>query len=86
MTSVRFPNKPMALIDGIPMIQRVWQQAMISNIGAVVVACCEKEVFDLIISLGGKATLTPPELPSGTDRIFEVIKNLLFTTGHYYST
>ena len=51
MASTRFPNKPMALIDGLPMIQRVWQQAMASNIGEVVVACCEKEVFDLINSL-----------------------------------
>jgi 3-deoxy-manno-octulosonate cytidylyltransferase (CMP-KDO synthetase) len=74
MASTRFPNKPMAIIDGLPMIQRVWQQAMASNIGKVVVACCEKEVFDLIKSLGGDATMTPPELPSGTDRIFEVIK------------
>jgi|TARA_B110000263_G_C15300768_1_gene507867 3-deoxy-manno-octulosonate cytidylyltransferase (CMP-KDO synthetase) len=74
MSSTRFPDKPMALINGIPMIQRVWQQAKFSNIGPVVVACCEKEVFDLIISLGGEAIMTPPELPSGTDRVFEVIK------------
>jgi 3-deoxy-manno-octulosonate cytidylyltransferase (CMP-KDO synthetase) len=75
MASSRFPNKPMALIDGLPMVQRVWQQAIISDMGAVVVACCEKEVFDLIKSLGGEATMTSPQLPSGTDRIFEVIKN-----------
>ena len=75
MASTRFPNKPIALIDGIPMIQRVWKQAILSNIGEVVVACSEKEVFDLIRSLGGNSIMTPPELPSGTDRIFEVIKN-----------
>ena len=75
MASTRFPNKPIALIDGIPMVQRVWQQAIASNLGTVVVACCEKEVFNLITSLGGEATMTAPDLPSGTDRIFEVIKN-----------
>ena len=75
MASTRFPNKPMAIIDGLPMVQRVWQQAMISNLGPVIVACCEKEVFNLIKSLGGDATMTPPDLPSGTDRVFEVIKN-----------
>ena len=32
MSSTRFPDKPMALINGIPMIQRVWQQAKFSNI------------------------------------------------------
>ena len=36
MASQRFPNKPMALIDGIPMIQRVWEKAKLANIGEVV--------------------------------------------------
>ena len=74
MGSTRFPNKPMALIEGIPMVQRVWQQAKTADIGKVVVACCEKEVFDLIKSIGGEVIMTSPNLPSGTDRIFEVIK------------
>ena len=76
MASLRFPNKPMALIDGIPMIRRVWEQAKNADIGSVIVACCEKEVFDLIESIGGKAILTNPSLPSGTDRIFQAISNL----------
>jgi len=84
MASTRFPNKPIALIDGIPMVQRVWQQAIASNLGTVVVACCEKEVFDLITSLGGKATMTTQNLPSGTDRIFEVIKH--HPEGHQFDS
>ena len=76
MASKRFPNKPMALINGKPMIQRVWEQAIASNIGDVIVACSEKEVLECIISLGGKAVLTDPNLPSGTDRIFEAINNI----------
>ena len=75
MASLRFPNKPMALICGKPMIQRVWEQAMASNLGEVIVACSEKEVLECIMSLGGKAILTDPDLPSGTDRIFKAIKN-----------
>ena len=75
MASSRFPNKPMAIIDGKPMIQRVWEKAIASNIGDVIVACSEKEVFNCIDSLGGKAKLTNPDLPSGTDRIFEAIKD-----------
>ena len=75
MASTRFPNKPMALIDGIPMVQRVWERAKETNIGSVVVACCEQEVFDLITSIGGKAIMTSPEISSGTDRIYEIIKN-----------
>ncbi len=69
MDSSRFPGKPLAKIDGIPMIQRVWQQAISSNIGMVYVACAEKEIYELIIGIGGKAILTDPNLPSGTDRI-----------------
>ncbi len=75
MASQRFPNKPMALIDGIPMIQRVWEKAKLANIGEVVVACCEKVVFDKINSIGGAAIMTNPDLPSGTDRVYEIINN-----------
>ena len=38
MASQRFPNKPLAKIDGISMIQRVWQQGIDSKIGDVFVA------------------------------------------------
>ena len=75
MASERFPNKPMAIIRGKPMIQRVWEQATASKIGQVIVACSENEVFDCIQSIGGRAIMTDPKLPSGTDRIFEAIKN-----------
>ena len=75
MASVRFPNKPLALIDGVPMIRRVWEQAKNANIGSVIVACCEKEVFDLIESIGGKAVMTNSSLTSGTDRIFQAISD-----------
>ena len=78
MASTRLPGKPLMAIDGIPMIQRVWQQSIDSNIGEVFVACSEIEVHDLIVSNGGKAIMTDPNLPSGTDRVhsaFLKIKN-----------
>ena len=75
MASERFPNKPMAKIDGIPMIQRVWEQANKSNLGKVIVACCDNEVKNLINSLGGDIIMTDPNLPTGTDRIFAAIQN-----------
>ena len=75
MASTRFPNKPMALIDGKTMIQRVWEQAKLSDLGEVIVACSETEIYDHIGSLGGKVEMTNPDLPSGTDRIFEAINN-----------
>ena len=78
MASTRLPGKPLIEIDGIPMIQRVWQQAIASKIGDVFVACSEIEVHDLIVNNGGKAIMTDPNLPSGTDRVhsaFLKIKN-----------
>ena len=69
MASTRLPGKPLIVIDRVPMIQRVWQQAIESNIGEVFVACSEIEVYDLIVSIGGKAIMTDPNLPSGTDRV-----------------
>ena len=45
MASQRFPNKPMIMIDGKPMIQRVWEKAIESNLGKVIVACCEDDAL-----------------------------------------
>ena len=76
MASSRFPGKPLVKIDGIPMIQRVWEQAIASKVGEVYVACSENEVYDLITGIGGKAILTNPNLPSGTDRIYSAFKQI----------
>ena len=84
MASQRLPNKPMAKINGIPMIERVWKQGINSKIGDVYVACSEDEVFDLISSKGGNAILTDPNLPSGTDRVFAAF-NLLENKNKYES-
>ena len=84
MASQRFPNKPMAKINGTPMIERVWRQGINSKVGDVYVACSENEVFNLIISKGGKAIMTDPNLPSGTDRVFAAF-NLLENKDDYES-
>ena len=84
MASQRFPNKPMAKINGIPMIERVWKQGINSEIGDVYVACSEDEVFNLIKSKGGRAIMTNPNLPSGTDRVFAAF-NLLENKDDYES-
>ena len=84
MASQRLPNKPMLKINGIPMIERVWKQGINSKIGDVYVACSEDEVFDLISSKGGRAIMTDPNLPSGTDRVFASF-NLLNNKDEYES-
>jgi 3-deoxy-manno-octulosonate cytidylyltransferase (CMP-KDO synthetase) len=73
MASTRLPGKPLADIGGLPMIVHVWRRAMEAGIGPVVVACAEREIADAVSAAGGKAILTRPEHPSGSDRIFEAL-------------
>lgn len=68
--STRLPNKPLADIGGKPMVVRVMEQALKANVGEVIVACAEQEIKDAVEKAGGQAILTPPDLPSGTDRIY----------------
>ena len=76
MASTRLPGKPMAKINGKPMIQLVWEKAISSDIGDVYVACSEDEVFQTIKDLGGRAIMTDPQLASGTDRIHAAFKKI----------
>jgi 3-deoxy-manno-octulosonate cytidylyltransferase (CMP-KDO synthetase) len=74
MASTRLPNKPLADIGGAPMIVWVWRQAVAAKVGPVVVAAAEREIADAIEKAGGRAVLTDPDLPSGTDRINAALK------------
>jgi 3-deoxy-manno-octulosonate cytidylyltransferase (CMP-KDO synthetase) len=74
LASTRLPNKPLADIAGVPMIVRVWRQAMAASVGPVIVAAAEREIASAVESAGGKAVLTDPNLPSGTDRIHAALK------------
>jgi 3-deoxy-manno-octulosonate cytidylyltransferase (CMP-KDO synthetase) len=74
MASTRLPGKPLADIAGTPMIVRVWRQAMAAGIGPVLVAAAEREIAAAVEAAGGRAVLTPPDLPSGSDRIFDALK------------
>jgi len=76
MASTRLPGKPLADIAGKPMIVRVWEQAMAAALGPVVVAAAEPEIVAAIEKAGGKAVLTSPDLPSGSDRIFEALQKV----------
>lgn len=76
LASTRLPYKPLADIAGRPMIVHVWQRAMEAGIGPVVVACAEPEIARVIEEAGGRAVLTDPELPSGTDRIHQALERL----------
>ena len=74
MASTRLPGKPLADIGGVPMIVRVWRQAVLAGLGPVVVAAGEAEVAAAIRQAGGQAVLTDPNLPSGSDRIWAALQ------------
>lgn len=76
LDSKRLKRKPLADINGKPMILRSYEQAVKANIGPVVVACCCKEIADVIENAGGRAIITKPDLPSGTDRIWAAFREL----------
>jgi 3-deoxy-manno-octulosonate cytidylyltransferase (CMP-KDO synthetase) len=69
MASRRLPGKPLADIAGVPMIVRVWQQARRARVGPVLVAASDAAIVDCVTVAGGRAILTDPDLPSGSDRV-----------------
>jgi len=76
LASTRLPNKPLAEIAGLPMIVHVVNRARESGCGRVVVAAGEQEIVDAVTSAGAEAVLTPADLPSGTDRIHNVLQQI----------
>lgn len=74
MGSTRFPGKPMALIHGIPMIGHVYQRTrMCKQVSETYVATCDREIFDYIQSIGGKAVMTADTHERCTDRTAEAM-------------
>jgi 3-deoxy-manno-octulosonate cytidylyltransferase (CMP-KDO synthetase) len=66
--SSRLPGKALTDINGEPMIAHVWRRGLEADIGPVVVACGDQAIVDVVSELGGRAVLTDPALPSGSDR------------------
>ena len=67
----RFVNKPLAKINGLPMIIHVMNRAQESQVGEVIVATPDNEIVNVVEQNGGNAVLTKKEHPSGSDRIYE---------------
>lgn len=71
--SSRLPGKPLALIDGQPMIRRVAEGAAATGLfDLVIVATDDRRVFDAVVGFRGAAVMTRADHASGTDRIAEV--------------
>ncbi len=76
MAATRLPGKPLADINGIPMIVRVLRQAQAAAIGPVAVAAGDVEIVEAVRAAGGLAVLTDPDLPSGSDRIVAALNEI----------
>ena len=76
MAATRLPGKPLADIGGVPMIVRVLRQAEAANVGPVAVAAGDAEIVAAVEAAGGRAVLTDPDLPSGSDRILAALDRI----------
>ena len=75
--STRLEGKPLADIEGKPMIQHVYERVSKSNsLDDIIVATDDNRIIDVVNSFGGKAALTSENHPSGSDRVAEVAEKL----------
>lgn len=71
--STRFPGKPLAVISGKTMIQRVYEQAA-KALDTIIVATDDERIFDAVRTFGGNVVMTSPDHRSGTDRCREALE------------
>ncbi|MCX5889402.1 MAG: 3-deoxy-manno-octulosonate cytidylyltransferase [Deltaproteobacteria bacterium] len=70
--STRFPGKPLALIAGKPLIQRVYEQArQVKELDGLYVATDDERIRACVESFGGRVVMTRADHPSGSDRLAE---------------
>ena len=73
--SSRFPGKPLAMLGGKYVIQRVYETVN-EVLEEAYVATDDQRIFDAVVSFGGKAVMTRADHNSGTDRIEEAAEIL----------
>src|SRR5436309_2486152 len=75
--STRFPGKPLAEIEGKPLIEHVYRRvAKASFVNRIVVATDDRRIADAVERFGGTALMTRNDHRSGTDRLAEAAQGL----------
>ena len=74
--SSRFPGKPLALINGKPMVQWVYERVQSSEVRDLVVATDDERIARCVQDFGGRVVMTSPDHASGTDRCGEAALSL----------
>src|SRR6266540_1658223 len=73
--SKRFPGKPLYLIVGKPLLQRVWERCrQAKNLDSVIIATDDMRIAEAAFDWGAEVALTSRRHQSGTDRVAEVAK------------
>ena len=71
--STRLPGKPLAMLAGKPMVQRVYERAKLAKSASrVIVATDDERIVKAVEAFGGEARMTRPDHRTGTERIAEV--------------
>lgn len=73
--STRFPGKPLAMLGGKPIIQRVYERVS-SCVAETYVATDDERIYNTVEKFGGKAIMTRTDHKSGTDRCWEAVSKL----------
>lgn len=77
--STRFPGKPLAMIEGKTMIQRVYEQAK-KALNEVWVATDDERIYTHVLSFGGRVVMTSTTYRNGTERCAAVANAFLSST------
>ena len=75
--STRFPGKPLAVLGGKTVIQRVYEQVS-KVLDEAYVATDDERIFAAVEAFGGKAVMTRADHKSGTDRIKEAVEKICY--------
>jgi len=82
MASTRFPGKPLVKILNMPMTGHIYKRSkMAKKLTDLYVATCDKEIFDYVESIGGKAIMTADTHERATERVGEAIDKIEAKTG-----
>ncbi len=74
--SSRFPGKPLADILGKSLIKRTYENALTSSrLSGLIVATDDQRIYDHVREFGGNACMTSEECQTGTDRVYDAVKN-----------
>ena len=75
-SSTRFPGKPLADINGKPMIQHVYERAIkAKSLSSLLIATDDERIFNAAKNFDANAVMTDSDLPNGTARCEQAVKN-----------